>query len=303
MPITLPTVQTSIPDPLFNESLSPPNHLQGQWTVARKMMVCFLAFVGVCILLQMSRARKNHGAEKVRAAKKPKEKKAPSTHIDVSITNGIIRYSNAPDASPIKESGVQKQEEKRLTFFNAVEIRLPASVKIEKGEVQKVTLAADRNIFDRLVAKVEGARLILEAQPHTAFETRQPINYTIVVPSLIDLKVITAATVSISTLKENSFKCWLESSAQVEVQGGLVTKQEINVCDTATYLGRYLTSDKTSLQVCDAGKVHVKAVRVLTGTVEDNGECHYYGEPLNSKTIKISDNGKINCQTTIYVAV
>lgn len=311
MPVTLPTVQPSIPDPLLNEGLEPfssPNPMQGQWTVAQKMMICFVAVMGVCLLLRILRrgrfsSRVESDLSKDGAVKKTKQRAAakPSTiHCDVS--NGTTRYSNTPKGiSAIKDSLVSKQEEIRLPFFNAVEIRIPAIVKMEKGP-QRVTLAADKNIFDVLVAKVEGARLILEAKPDTAFETRQPINYTIVVPSLIDLKVTTAAKVSISKLKETSFRCQVEDNSEVDIQGQVNT-QDITLRGSGKYGGRYLTTDHSRVHVSAAGKAHVKAVHTLRITVEDNGKCTYYGEPVSPLQKKITGNGKIDCQIDIYQAV
>jgi hypothetical protein len=310
MPVTFPTDRPFIPDPSLNESLeqfSPSNHMQGLWTAARKVAVCFLAFVGVCVLLQMIRAssrssRVDNGDEKDGAVKKTKTRAAakPST-ITCDVSNGTTRYSNAPGTSVIKDFGVQKQEELRLPFFNAIEIRLPAIVKIEKGP-QRVTLAADKNIFDVLVAKVEGVRLILEAKPHTAFETRQPINYTIAVPSLTDLKVTTAAKVSILKQQEASFRCQVEDNSEVDIQGQ-VTTQDITLRGSGMYGGRYLTTDHSKVHVSAAGKAHVKAVHTLTITVEDNGKCTYYGEPVSPLQKKITGNGKVFCQIDIYQEV
>ncbi|MBS0647728.1 MAG: DUF2807 domain-containing protein [Verrucomicrobia bacterium] len=309
MPVTLETVQFTIPAPPLNEALkplSPPNHPHnlGQWTLAQKVAVCFLAFLGVCALLQMIRARNSTvapEAEKSHAGKKNKMKASrdPSKNFSVSVSNGILRFSNSPGTPFIEESSTLKQEELRLSSFSAIEIRLPAHVNIVKGDTQKVTLAATQNIFDLLVAKVEGAWLILEAKPQTAFETRQPLQYTIVIPSLREIKVTTAAQVSISKLREESFKCWVEGDSQVEV-AGQVTDQEVKVRDAAIYLGRHLTSDKTTLQIDGVGKAHVKAVHQLTGLIRDTGDCTYYGEPSRIRTLTTKGNGRICCHIDVY---
>lgn len=260
-----------------------------QWSLAKKVGAFFLFVLGAWVLSRIFR-----GSHTVTIS-------SNSSHVDRSantvVNKDAIEFSNGPSSLlTIKDSGVLKQEERKIASFEDIELKVPGLFTIVQGTHAKISCSADQNIFDKLQDIVSAKKLIIQAQPNTSFETKQPIKYTIVVPeniSLKEIRVSATAQVVIPFLDSAEFCCIVEDAGKVVVQGGQVTKQGITVNGTGSYDARSVLANHSLVVIQGTGNADVKAREILDVNIKGTGTCTCYGKRPQQVNEEVSLTGKL----------
>lgn len=246
-----------------------------QWSLTQKVCAFFFFVIGVLVLSRIFKVSHTGTTNSLRSSN--------VKNIVVTngrIVNGAVSFPRKRDAGQMK-----KGDSRKIGYFETIELNVPGHFTIVRGKKNhpEISLSADRDIFDKLEDIVLDRKLIIQAQPQTAFVINQPIEYTIVIPERIllkEIKVTTAAQVAISHLESEEFRCIIEDAGKVVVQAGKAVKQEIIMNGTGSYDARSILTTHTIVVIKGAGTAHVKASQTLDVNIEGSGRCICYGIPV-----------------------
>jgi len=274
-----------------------PADSKGPWGLAQKVGMCFLFVIGAWIFWRMSQFTPTVTLTGSEESNSHVHHRSTTT----SVVNGTISFSNSSQPiAHIEDAGRPKQQEWRPGLFEKVVLNVPGKFTIVKGERTSLTLAADECIFNLLCFRVSAKILTVEAQPNSSFVTHHPIQYTLVVPNLKEIKVTTAAKVAIDCLEIPQFSCTVQDDGEVVVLGdGTVEEQKITVEGTGLYQASRVKAKQSTVFIKDVGKAHVQTLHHLDVEIKGKGTCFYYGTPSEPIAKRISKYGRLVHQIDI----
>ena len=189
----------------------------------------------------------------------------------------------------IEGSGNLETRELSLKDFEKVDIGGAFDLKVSFGDHQKVSVTIDDNLWDNLVAEVNGDELELDWD-----KSCQPDNgcrIEIVVRNLDQVNIHGAGDVEISDFKGDSFAYHLSGAGDLTMNGQ-VDNLKIRISGAGEADTRELKANNVDIAVSGAGNAEVYAAKSIKARVSGVGKVVYYGDP-EEKNTDVSGIGSI----------
>lgn len=173
--------------------------------------------------------------------------------------------------------------------FNSVDIRLPAIVSIKQGKSQRVVVVAKQNVIDKLNTKVSNGVLIIKF--NNGIDNYRYINLEITVPTIENIKILSAAKVFMSSFKGlKNLKITLKGAGIFKAVEDMTLKGSLLIKNSGVGLINCykISTKKCKVIVSGVGKCDVRSESELEVEINGVGIVNYKGHP---KKIRKEING------------
>lgn len=189
----------------------------------------------------------------------------------------------------VKGSGDMETRELDLDRFEKIDLRGAFDIDITIGDEQKVEVTIDDNLWDILVAEVDGRTLELGWDENCRPD--EDCRVEIVVKKLTDLDLSGAGDVDIENFRGSEFSFHLSGAGDLTMDGE-VDDLEIRVSGAGNVDTRELKARDVDVSISGAGNADVYASNSIRGRVSGVGNLEYWGDP-EVKSTHVSGLGHI----------
>jgi len=192
----------------------------------------------------------------------------------------------------IQGSGVMSSETRQVEPFTRVEIRGGADIDASIGQQQPIKIDAEDNILPLIETSVRGDTLVISSKEN--YSTHKGVKLHIVVPSLQGIKVVGAADVKASGLKESKVEIDVQGSGNIKLDGA-TDELAVGVSGSGDVDTRQLIARRANVNISGSGDVKVNAAESLNASVSGSGAIRYSGNPQQVSK-NISGSGSVTPQ-------
>lgn len=190
----------------------------------------------------------------------------------------------------IEGSGNMETRDLDLDEFDSIDVGGAFDLEITLGDVQKVTMTIDDNLWDNLETDVHGGTLEIGWDKSVNHDGDCKVE--IVVRELKSVDIHGAAEVEITGYHGESFTFDVSGAAELEMDG-TVDDLDINVSGAGEIDTRELIAKNVKVSVSGAGEAKVYASESFEGRVSGVGNIDYWGDPEHQK-VRVSGMGDID---------
>lgn len=203
-------------------------------------------------------------------------------------------------------SGRVVTENRPVQGFTGIHIAYPASVTIRQGSSEGLTIEAEDNIAAGIRTQVTGHELQIDSQrsPRVFLTPTRPVNITVTVKDLDELRFDSAGQVTVQGLKTDSLTTLLDGAGTMTFENLIVKTFVANLSGVGSLrasgtaesvmaqvdgLGSLdaagLHSQRASVVLNGMGSANVWVDSDLTASINGLGSVNYYGSPQVSRTV------------------
>ena len=208
------------------------------------------------------------------------------------------------------------QENRNVSPFNGVSLKISAELYITQGEKQFVNIDADASTLENLIAEVKNHVLIIRSLKNIFFSTEKSnknIKIYITCPEIssltvmgsgnifnknpissriIDLRIMGSGNIVISGLNSKSVKGTIMGSGKISLaSGNLANEFKLYISGSGYYKGAEFPVKKADVKISGSGDAAVNAIDDLDVHISGSGEVLYTGNP--NVTTAIIGSGKV----------
>jgi hypothetical protein len=222
----------------------------------------------------------------------------------------LTACDNSITGPRVRGTGPTETEERTLSSFNRVELKIDGEVILTQGPQQQVRVEAQRNILEVLETEISGNELQIEYS-RVNVRDHDPIKVYITVPSLSEVQVSGSGKVrSGSPWSASSFEVKVSGSGNAELDfaqvtglrtnvsgsgevklSGVAQSHSINISGSGRLAAYELNTQDTDVSISGSGRSYVLASRNLSADISGSGSVYYRGEP--KVNTRISGSGKV----------
>ncbi|MBA4852636.1 head GIN domain-containing protein [Emticicia sp. BO119] len=175
-------------------------------------------------------------------------------------------------------NGIIETEYRRAGYFNRIELDFGAEVILTQGPARDIQIEAEGNIIPRIITRISGNTLILDA--NGGFYTNKKIKIWIQTPDIYSIDVASSGRI-ISDNKIYGKSIDLRLSGSGLIDAALDMKNDVNA------------------QISGSGLIYMEgdaknAVYTMTGS----GKIESFGLHVDNSDVDIDGSGR--CETTAY---
>lgn len=221
-----------------------------------------------------------------------------------------LNWADAPDwnwsindktGGALAGSGITAKETRKVSGFDAIQIRFPAEVTITQGSVESLTIEADDNLLPQLATTVQSRTLVIENSESNWSERVNPkadVVIKIVVKDLGEIRFPSAGTLTVKKLTTDELYISLSGAGEVilsdlkadeltvDVSGagsveadGEAGEVNISISGFGSFDGKGLTSQVARVEISGAGSATLRVEKELDAQISGAGSVEYYGDP------------------------
>jgi hypothetical protein len=191
----------------------------------------------------------------------------------------------------IEGSGELETRTLDVAAFTKIDLGGAFDVEIGFGQNQQVEVTVDDNLWDNLVADVDGGRLELDWAKNCDPSDRCAIRITMSAP-LEEFTLHGAGDVEVEGLAGKRLAFYLRGAGDVELDG-TVDALEIMLTGAGDCDARELEAKDVKVSLSGVGNCKVYASESLDAKVSGVGNVTYWGDP-ERKSTKVSGLGNID---------
>lgn len=199
-------------------------------------------------------------------------------HININVNTGCI-----------EGSGIPKAEQRRVSSFNAIDIRGAFDVNIKCQKKQNVEITSDDNIVPHIITKIKGHTLFIYSNKSICPKAQLGVNV-----SIDDIEKISALgtnDIAISRVNNKRLAMDLDGSGEVQVSGK-TGEFVTNILGSVDLNAKDFRSEKVQISISGVGDAVVYASKKLQADISGVGDIVYYGNPRDV-TKEITGVGEI----------
>ena len=181
----------------------------------------------------------------------------------------------------IEGSGKMETREVKVGDFDRLDLTGAFDVEIRFGKSQELKITIDDNLWDNLVAEVDGGTLELDWEKDCRPDSDCLIE--IVVTSLKAVELHGAGDIDITGFEGSSFTFDLRGAGDLTM-AGKVDDLEVHLSGAGNVDTRELKARNVDVSISGAGNADVYASDSLQGRVSGVGNLNYYGDPEVNRT-------------------
>jgi hypothetical protein len=208
---------------------------------------------------------------------------ALSTAACVVVVDDDWNASGLHRHRPLRGSGVRAEIDRPVGEFRAIELGVPATVRVEVGGTPALRLAGDDDLLPKVETEVENGVLSIELDEPCDF--RCGLEVLVSVPQLERFEIEGSGEVSITGLSGEKAELAIEGSGTLSASGSaghLIGSIE----GSGDLRLAGLAAEQAELSIEGSGSMAVRVVQELSYSIEGSGSILYDGEPRVSGRIE-----------------
>lgn len=171
-------------------------------------------------------------------------------------------------------------EERKVSAFSEINLRIPGKLYLEQGPVQKVTIDAKASVLSEIITEISGRTLIIRfPAKNYLWRNLDPGSITIhvTVPEIAGLSI--------------------SGSGDIYANGTLITRiMDVTVSGSGNIELADLQSERVKAQISGSGNILLKSSKVtaeFTGNISGSGNIKAHD--LEAENVKVNISGSGNC--------
>lgn len=220
-----------------------------------------------------------------------------------------LLFSGCDDYPCIKGSGPIETREFSLSSISSFSFHGSGNVFVQKGEVQRVTVEAQRNILDLLETDVHGGHWDIEFDK--CIKNMNELNVYITLPEVEFISLTGSGRITGFTENEtfDNLTVSLSGSGSIDLDAyaetirtditgsgrirlhGEADHERVRISGSGTYKGYGMDVISADISISGSGDAEVTVATSLDVDIQGSGNVFYYGDPqVNSK---VTGSGKV----------
>lgn len=184
--------------------------------------------------------------------------------------------------SAVKGSGNYVTETRKVEAYDAIELRIPANMRVSIGKETPITIEADDNVMPLIKMEVRKGKLIISSTRQ--YETKQGPNIEVTVARLTAVEVVGAGDMWVTKLDNESLSAAATGAADLHLSGK--TKNlSVAVTGAADVFAYELQAQNANATLTGAADANLSVAESLNVTLTGACDLNYRGNPKVTKTI------------------
>ena len=178
----------------------------------------------------------------------------------------------------VKGSGTRVEESRDVGSFHAVELSVPAEVRVEIGDASSVSLSGDDNLLPLVKTEIRSGKLVITDPRGTNLRFRKKLDVHIVTPELSRFEVEGSGDVEVLGLQGERFHASIEGSGTI-IAAGTVDTLKATIEGSGDLKLENLRAREASVSIEGSGDIGVHVTEELRYSIEGSGDIRYEGTP------------------------
>ena len=213
-------------------------------------------------------------------------------------------------------SATAATEDREVSSFSEISLRVPGKLHIEQGDKQSVEIVAKSSTLEELITEVKGRELIIRfAAKNYIWKDFNPgkIEIFVTVPDIdklsvsgsgdilndgpiksriLDLSVSGSGDILLDDLSSERVKIMISGSGDVSLAGDDEADDlSVNISGSGDYKGLGFKVKDVNVKIAGSGNAGVHAEKHLNVRVAGSGDVTYKGNPLIDQSV--AGSGKV----------
>lgn len=199
---------------------------------------------------------------------------------------GLSDFSFAHDyGSPpnfLEGNSIIITDNRKVAFFNEIEIRGAYKSTIESGKKQTIALTGDQNLLPHITTVVKDQKLLINNSK--AFNTKNTLYLNITVPDIVKVTSNGSSKITINSVDNQTLSIVLSGAGEISVSG-ITKKFDVRLFGASELQAKDLQSEDVRISIEGVCNAKVFADKVLDASIKGMGSIVYYGNPseINKK--------------------
>ncbi|MCK5504206.1 MAG: DUF2807 domain-containing protein [Thermodesulfovibrionia bacterium] len=199
---------------------------------------------------------------------------AADANTEITAMGGTSRVS--VNEGCVEGSGKKKVEQRKVSYFNKIDIDGVFDVKIELQKKQGVEIIGDDNILPHIVTKSAGDTLVITSDKSICPKLSLQVNIS--QDNIEKLNSDGSNDINISGVKNKNLAFNLNGASDVHASGK-TGKFTAKISGSGSLRARGLEAEDVSISVVGSGDAEVYASGKLNASIEGAGDISYFGRP------------------------
>ena len=204
----------------------------------------------------------------------------------------------------------QKTEQRKLSAFTEVSLRISADVHISQGNEQAVEVKGKESTLEKLIIEVKDRKLIIRYSTDSFFNNKWnpgPVEIYITIPQIdglavsgsgsiladdkiesriIDLTVSGSGDIRIKNLKAEKVSSLLSGSGSLYIGGQETTSEfKTTLSGSGNVKAGSFSANNVNIKIGGSGSCWVTASKMLVVRIVGSGSVFYHGNPAVDSNI------------------
>jgi hypothetical protein len=182
----------------------------------------------------------------------------------------------ATGCSQVQESGELTTESRQTAPYKEIEVAGAFDISIKAGEEFSLSLTGDEKLVSQIETKVDGDTLVIKTSKR--FNSVSRIRVEIGCPSLTDITVAGANSITIGQLNEAAFNATIAGASKMKLSGEVKTLG-LTIAGASKVEATELKSLNAVVDVAGASKARLNATETLALSAAGVSSIEYIGSP------------------------
>ncbi|MBN2446103.1 MAG: DUF2807 domain-containing protein [Phycisphaerae bacterium] len=208
----------------------------------------------------------------------------------IAVLSTVLGCQNGATttSSTTTGSGVVKTESRAVAAFDRVELTIAATITISVGGEQSMAITTDDNILELITTTVADGHLVIGCE--NTISPSVPITIDISIPSLAEVNLTGAGTISISGVNSETLELAIQGAGDINVSGK-VDALAARISGAGNIGAAGLATREAVVRLTGTGSASVSPTETLDAIITGVGSITYAGDP--EVTQKISGIGTV----------
>ena len=209
----------------------------------------------------------------------------------------------------VNGSGTISSTTRTASGIQAVDVSLPANVRLVQGEAEGLVIKTDDNIAPLVETNVERGRLSIRSAKGVSLRTKV-LDITVFIKSVDALSIAGSGNIQSAALQAPALKLRISGSGDMQLNGLAVGDLNVSIAGSGSVEGagkadsldgsiagsgdiklKHLATGKANIHIAGSGDAVVWAQSKLAISIAGSGDVRYYGNP--SVTHSVAGSGSV----------
>ena len=236
---------------------------------------------------------------------------APLIKISLALTALIFGTVTLSAQNSIKGSGNVTNKSISTQPYDIIEVSGPMEVFLEKGKEGNITISAEDNVMDRVVAESDGKTLTISLKNNTSLHNAKKIKVTVPFEDVSEISLRGSGNIEGNdVLASNALALNIQGSGNIKVSveagnldaklngsgdmqlSGKSTNVDVKTTGSGNFEGKELVSENAQIYISGSGDSTIFVNNSLKARIQGSGSVLYAGKP-SSNDVKVMGSGKV----------
>ncbi len=181
-------------------------------------------------------------------------------------------------------SGNLVTEPRDVSDFTSISLSGSGQLRVEQGDAESLTIAADDNLLPLLTSEVKDGRLYLGVKRGASIRPSKPVVYTVKVKTLEGVDLSGSGDIDLKNIEGKRLDVDVSGSGSVTA-AGKVERLGLHISGSGKAKTEGLACQTATVSITGSGNVVVAAGEALEVKITGSGSVEYVGDPKVTKRI------------------